>query len=54
MSLLKDTSTVSLEKRVDALEKQVKEIRRLLGKPAAEAAKKKEGEEVDDDYCSIS
>lgn len=53
MSLLKDTTTVSLEKRVEILEKQMKEIRRVLGKPAG-AEEKKKSDEVDDDYCRIS
>lgn len=47
MSVFKKTP--DLEKRVEVLEKQVKEILRVIGKPPP-----KEVEEEEEDYCVIS
>ena len=48
MSVFK--STPDLEKRVETLEKQVKEILRTIGKSPAPPKEVKE----EDEYCSIS
>ena len=53
MSLLKLNSTLSLEKRVEVLENQVKELFRQVGKPQT-SAEKKDNEDDDDEYCTIS